>query len=334
MGEKLAEALRERRESVERIIQKLKELDRAAKSYSEVESAPAFPANRVASILSRISSFADMLKWARKNFERSDVLLLETKFKTKLRARPEREEDANYCRLVTLIFYLMATTQSSKVYGDFSHRAISDAFATHLDMYHTLHLLEIACHVSDLALQMYVLKATIGDVLAHCQDAPLNDVQETALARICLLPDDGMPIEDDAPLVDLCFATASDDYISSNGKEKFDKGSPFSTDPPRRENLSTIRDALDNLVRGAPALAQRYKAVTEEPYFRNGRPMKHRVPYYAPDLSLCLSLRNVIYVADIKRSANASPILVDKLTELWQTLLPLHIDLAEMADFQ
>ncbi|HLY26211.1 MAG TPA: hypothetical protein VKQ72_07715 [Aggregatilineales bacterium] len=330
----MADALRERRESVERIIQKLKELDQAVKSYNEEETAPSYPVHRVASILSRITTFSDMLKWAKKNFDQSDVLLLETKFKTKLRTHPEREEDANYCRLVTLILYLMATTQTAKVYGDFSHRAISDAFATHLDMYHTLHLLEIACHLGEVALQIYVMKANIAEILANCQDAPLSEAQEKALARLCLLPEDGLPLEDNTPLFDLCFSIANESSFSSNGSEKPDKANPFVTTVTRRENLSTISDAVDNFAKGSPALMQRYKTMTEEPYFRNGRPVRHRVPYYAPDLSLSLSLRNVIRVADIKRTAIASPALIDKLTELWQIFLPMHIDLAEMADFQ
>ncbi len=355
MSEKLADALRERRESVERIIQKLKELDQAAKSPDGVAvaetpgpSTALSPDSTIGMILLRINNFDDVLKWARQNFEPSDVLLLETKFKTKLRAHPERQEDVNYCRLVTLIFYLMATAQAAKVYGDFSHRAISDAFATHLDMYHTLHLLEIACHVSDVALQTYVLKAIIGEILAIHQDAPLSESQEVALARLCLLPEEGMPLEDTLPLLELSFAPDANmsSQINSHKNNRTNgshAGTGNTTDAPRRENLSTIEEAIASLDKGSPALTQRYKVVLDQPYTGNGsngnhggngngHAKKYGVPYYPPDLTLCLRLSNVIGVSDIKRTT--SPALVDKLTELWQTLLPLHIDLAEMHDFQ
>src|SRR5579863_5523220 len=108
MSEKLADALRERRESVERIILKLKALEPAVQSPENHDTSIPFRST-IETILLQINTFDDMLKWAKQNFDPSDVLLLETKFKTKLRAHPERPQDRNYCRLVTLIFYLMAT---------------------------------------------------------------------------------------------------------------------------------------------------------------------------------------------------------------------------------
>ncbi len=317
MAEKLAEALRERREAVERIIRKVESLDQGEKSATDLAS----PVSELASaktILAGITNFEDVLKWAKQNFEPSDVLLLETKFKKKLELHPERLEDTNYCRLLALIFYLMAAIQVAKVYGDFSHRAISDAFSTHLDMYHTLHLLKIACNFAGLTIQIYVLKGVIAEVIATRQDMPLSTEQEIALAKLCLLPEDGIPLEDGTPLIDLHFA---DDAAGSKEDKRV---------ASKIENLSTIQDAINSGQLGT--LTQRHLLVLEQEADKDGQKKKVPAPYYSSELALALQLRNRITVADIKRSM--SPALLEKLTELWEILLPLHLDIGDMKDFQ
>src|SRR5260221_7441490 len=76
MAEKLAEALRERREAVERIIRKVESLDQGEKPSPDL--APSSQVASAKSNLAGITNFEDVLKWAKQNFEPSDVLLLET----------------------------------------------------------------------------------------------------------------------------------------------------------------------------------------------------------------------------------------------------------------
>src|SRR5260370_2385559 len=111
-------------------------------------------------------------------------------------------------------------------------------------MYHTWHLLEIACNFAGLTIQIYILKGIIADVLATQQDTPLSAEQEIALAKLCLLPEDGIPLEDGTPLIDLNFA-------DSMPPSKDDKRVG-----PKNENLSTILDAINNRQQGT--LTQRH----------------------------------------------------------------------------
>jgi hypothetical protein len=311
-GEKLADALRERREFVGKIIARLEALGEPAQPQDDTASPS------IKRILADVTTFADVVKWARKNFEPSDVLLLETKFMKKLQLYPEREQDANYCRLLVLIFYLLAANQSSKVYGNFSHRAISEAFTTHLDMYHPLHLLEILCHFAAITIDVYVLKAVIAEVLAH--DSLLTEAQEIALARLCFLPEGGMPLGEET-LIDLCFVPEMD-------SDK--RAAPKIGEAPKRDNLTTIQEIINNPDKGASALMQRYNLWVEDA--PSGQRNKVKAPYYAPDLALCLQLRHVLTLADMRRAASSA--LLEKLTQLWEVLLPLHIDIGEMQDFR
>src|SRR5258708_1968049 len=68
MAEKLAEALRERREAVARIIRKVEALDQGEKAETTLVS-PDSQLASVTTILSNITNFEDVLKWAKKNFE-------------------------------------------------------------------------------------------------------------------------------------------------------------------------------------------------------------------------------------------------------------------------
>ncbi len=320
MNERLARALQEKRATVSKIIQKLEKSEQADIPAASLNCSNNHATN-VEQILTDLTTFDDVLRWAKKNFEPSDILLLETKFRKKLALHPEREQDANYCRLLTLIFYLLAANQTAKIYGDFSHRAISNAFSTHLDMYHTLHLLEIACHFADVTLQGYVLKARIADVLATQQDFSMTQDQELALAKLCLFPEDGAPLGDEGPLVDLYF----EPEVSDDNQLTITKG-----DTPKRANLSMIQEAVNNLKKASPGLIQRHDLLihVDEP----GQQTTIAAPYYSPDLALCLGLRKLITVADIRRSGTS--VLLDKLTQMWQILLPLHIDIGEMRDFR
>ncbi len=102
------------------------------------------------------------------------------------------------------------------------------------------------------------------------------------------------------------------------------------TEAPKRENLSSIQEAVNDLQKGTPTLAQRYNLTVDDALI--GQRNKVRAPYYSPDLNLCLRLRNLITLADMKRAASSA--LLDKLTQLWEILLPLHIDIGEMSDFK
>lgn len=310
MNRDLAHALQERRQTVERLIRKFETLEQPTPQAAE-------PQLSVNAVLSTVKTGDDIIQWAKRNFEPGDVLLLETKFRNKLNLHPERVEDANYCRLITLVFYLMATNQCARVYGEVSHRAISAAFSTHLDMYHPLHWLESACYFAELTIQSYIQKARIGEVLDMMQDQPLTLQQELILAQLCLMPESGQML---APLH---FANADEDTA---------KAVAASHQAQPGADLMAIQQALYRPEQGQSPLTQRYHLALAEAFSPNGQEKKTSVPYYAPNLDLCLRLRSVLTVKDIKKSA--APALLDKLTSLWQILLPLQIDLGAIKDFQ
>lgn len=83
---------------------------------------------------------------------------------------------------------------------------------------------------------------------------------------------------------------------------------------------------------GQSPLTQRYNLELEEGFTSESHGQKSVAAYYAHSLDLCLQLRGILTVSDIKKSAAAA--LLDKLTRLWEILLPLGIDLGAMKDFQ
>ncbi len=312
MNPELAHALQERRQSVERIIQKLQALDRSEQAAADALETPRISANQ---LLSSVKTFSDLVNWVKLNFEPTDVLLLETKFKNKLNIHPERAGDPNYCRLLALVFYLMATNQCARVYGEFSHRAIGLAFSTHLDMYHSLHLLEIVCYLAEVAVQSYGYKARIAEVLDTLQDYPLTEQQELTLAKLCLMPEHGQAL---GPL-----------YFANDCE---DKARPATNGVQPGIDLFAILEAVNQPEKGQSSLTQRHNLLLDEDIGLTGQRVKRGVPYCAPNLELSLRLHSVLTINVIKKSTAA--LLLDKLTNLWEILLPLHIDLGAMKDFQ
>lgn len=304
----------ERRYVVERIIHKLATLDRP--EHQQTYAAQTQPLS-VKHILDQVNTVAELVQWAKLNFEASDVVFLETKLQRKLNLYPQRAEDLNYCRLIALVFYLMAGNQCARVYGVFSHRAIRAAFSTQLDMYHPLHVLECASYIGELTVQVYVYKARIGEALATVQDCPLTTDQERILAQLCLLPVDNQPL---GPL-----------HFDHVGEDPQTTPAAYRPAPPGI-NLWAILDAVNSAETGHSTLTQR-RNLDVPAYVNPARPgQMQRVAYVAPNLGLCLQLRGILTVNDIKKSA--ADVLLDKLTRLWEILLPLGIDLAAMTDFQ
>src|SRR5258708_2656664 len=129
MNPELAHALQERRQSVERIIQKLQALDRSEQAAADALETPRISANQ---LLSSVKTFSDLVNWVKLNFEPTDVLLLETKFKNKLNIHPERAGEPNYCRLMARVFYLIPTNQCARSSGSFNHRPTHPSFSPHL----------------------------------------------------------------------------------------------------------------------------------------------------------------------------------------------------------
>src|SRR5262249_33049321 len=154
-----------------------------------------------------------------------------------------------------------------------------------------------------------------GEVLATMQDCPLTLQQERSLAKLCL-----MPLESQQPAPD-------GDNAGEAHQPPVTVRHPAQTGTTLLFLLDTVNypDAVKS------PLTPRSNLVLEEAATWASQGKKSAAAYSAPSLGLCLQLRGLLTVNDIKRSA--APALLDKLTRLWEILLPLGIDLGAMKDF-